>query len=102
MIHSQEWQEALWDKFVRAAPRTVTRQAICKANLPRGHARRQSSNTAIASFDRGAEPGTRDQSEDSFGVFLPLAGISTVEQSKESAFDIKATGRLNRHYVALL
>ena len=46
------------------APRTVTRQAICNANLPRGHARRQSCNTAIASFDRGAEPRTRDQSED--------------------------------------
>ena len=39
---------------------------------------------------------------DSFGVFLPLAGISTVKQIKESAFDIKATGRLNRLYVELL
>ncbi|MDB6455161.1 class I SAM-dependent DNA methyltransferase [Falsirhodobacter sp. 20TX0035] len=38
----------------------------------------------------------------SFGVFLPLAGISTVKQIKESAFDIKATGRLNRLYVELL
>lgn len=37
-----------------------------------------------------------------FGVFLPLAGISTVKQIKESAFDIKATGRLNRLYVELL
>ncbi len=39
---------------------------------------------------------------DHFGFFLPLAGISTVKQIRESAFDIKATGRLNRLYVALL
>ena len=39
---------------------------------------------------------------DHFGFFLPLAGISTVEQIRESAFDIKATGRLNRLYVQLL
>jgi len=37
-----------------------------------------------------------------FGFFLPLAGISTVRQIRESAFDIKATGRLNRLYVELL
>lgn len=37
-----------------------------------------------------------------FGVFLPLAGISTVKQIRESSFDIKATGRLNRLYVELL
>ncbi|MCE2890073.1 MAG: class I SAM-dependent DNA methyltransferase [Methylobacterium sp.] len=39
---------------------------------------------------------------DHFGFFLPLAGISTVQQIRESAFDIKATGRLNRLYVELL
>tara|TARA_R100000322_G_scaffold112587_2_gene72150 strand:- start:11161 stop:13923 length:2763 start_codon:yes stop_codon:yes gene_type:complete len=37
-----------------------------------------------------------------FGFFLPLAGISTVKQIRESAFDIKATGRLNKLYVELL
>ena len=37
-----------------------------------------------------------------FGFFLPLAGITTVKQIRESAVDIKATGRLNRLYVALL
>jgi hypothetical protein len=37
-----------------------------------------------------------------FGFFLPLAGISTVKQIRDSAFDIKATGRLNRLYVELL
>jgi len=39
---------------------------------------------------------------DHFGFFLPLAGISTVKQIRESAFDIKATGRLNRLYVQML
>ncbi len=38
---------------------------------------------------------------DHFGFFLPLAGISTVRQIRESAFDIKATGRLNRLYLEL-
>ena len=37
-----------------------------------------------------------------FGFFLPLAGISTVKQIRESAFDIRATSRLNRLYVTLL
>lgn len=39
---------------------------------------------------------------DHFGFFLPLAGISTVAQIRESAFDIRATGRLNKLYVELL
>jgi hypothetical protein len=39
---------------------------------------------------------------DHFGFFLPLAGISTVRQIMENAFDIRATSRLNRLYVALL
>jgi hypothetical protein len=39
---------------------------------------------------------------DQFGFFLPLAGISTVRQISESAFDIRATSRLNRLYVELL
>ena len=39
---------------------------------------------------------------DHFGFFLSLAGITTVKQIRESAFDIKATGRLNRLYVELL
>jgi hypothetical protein len=37
-----------------------------------------------------------------FGFFLPLAGISTVRQITENAFDIRATSRLNRLYVELL
>jgi hypothetical protein len=37
-----------------------------------------------------------------FGFFLQLAGITTVKQIRENAFDIKATGRLNRLYIELL
>ena len=39
---------------------------------------------------------------DHFGFFLPLAGITTVRQVRESSFDIRATSRLNRLYVQLL
>jgi len=37
-----------------------------------------------------------------FGFFLSLAGITTVKQIRENAFDIKATSRLNKLYVELL
>ncbi len=37
-----------------------------------------------------------------FGFFLPLAGITTVKQVRESSFDIRATSRLNKLYVELL
>ena len=40
--------------------------------------------------------------DDHFGYFLALAGISTVKAIRENAFDIKATGRLNRLYVELI
>lgn len=39
---------------------------------------------------------------DQFGFFLPLAGISTVKQIRDSSFDIRATSRLNRLYIELL
>ncbi|MCA1419517.1 DNA methyltransferase [Bradyrhizobium sp. BRP23] len=39
---------------------------------------------------------------DHFGFFLPLAGITTVKQVRESSFDIRATSRLNRLYRTLL
>jgi hypothetical protein len=39
---------------------------------------------------------------DHFGFLLPLAGITTVKQIRESSFDIRATSRLNRLYVELL
>lgn len=37
-----------------------------------------------------------------FGFFLQLAGISTVQQIRESSFDIRATSRLNKLYIELL
>jgi len=39
---------------------------------------------------------------DYFGFFLPLAGISTVREIRDNAFDIRATSKLNKLYVALL
>jgi hypothetical protein len=39
---------------------------------------------------------------DRFAFFLSLAGISTVKKIDENAFDIRATGRLNKLYVELL
>jgi len=36
-----------------------------------------------------------------FGFFLALAGITTVKQLRDNAFDIRATGRLNRLYLEL-
>jgi hypothetical protein len=37
-----------------------------------------------------------------FGFFFELAGISSVKEIRESTFDIKATGRLNKLYMELL
>ncbi len=37
-----------------------------------------------------------------FGFFLPLAGISTVKEIKDNPIDVRATGRLNKLYLALL
>jgi hypothetical protein len=36
-----------------------------------------------------------------FGLFLPLANISTIREIRENAFDIRATRRLNQLYLAL-
>ena len=40
--------------------------------------------------------------DEKFGFFLPLANITTVREIRESSFDIKATGRLNKLYIELL
>lgn len=37
-----------------------------------------------------------------FGLFLPLAGISTVREIKDNPIDVRATSRLNKLYVELL
>lgn len=52
----------------------------------------------------GGEPLACDWKElpDHFGFFLPLAGITTVRQIRENAFDIRATSKLNKLYVELL
>lgn len=39
---------------------------------------------------------------DHFGFFLALAGIKTIRQIRDSAFDIRATSRLNQLYIQLL
>lgn len=39
---------------------------------------------------------------DRFGFFLPLARITTVKEIRESSFDTRATGKLNRLYVELV
>jgi restriction-modification enzyme MmeI-like protein len=66
---------------------------------------------ATDGLDFGAEDLVSDQPPvfcsykgfpDHFGFFLPLAGITTVRQISENAFDIRATSRLNRLYLELL
>jgi hypothetical protein len=37
-----------------------------------------------------------------FGFFLPLAGISTTKEIKDSPIDVRATGRLNKLYIEIL
>ena len=37
-----------------------------------------------------------------FGFFLPLAGISTIQEIKDNPIDVRATGRLNKLYIELL
>ncbi len=39
---------------------------------------------------------------DHFGFFLPLAGISTIQEIKDNPVDVRATWRLNKLYVELL
>jgi len=45
---------------------------------------------------------TYEEFPDKFGFFLPLAGITTVQQIRENTFDVRATSRLNKLYVTLL
>jgi hypothetical protein len=52
--------------------------------------------------DGELKPGSYIDLGDHFGFFLPLAGISTVREIRENAFDIKATSRLNKLYIELL
>ena len=42
------------------------------------------------------------QTPEHLGFFLPLAGISTIQEIKDNPIDVRATGRLNKLYVELL
>jgi hypothetical protein len=62
VILSQEWKEALWDKFVTREPRSSQRGAIGLS--PLAMARLQSSNTVIASIAGAAKSGAWHQPQD--------------------------------------
>src|SRR5665213_3567044 len=81
---------------LRASPRTTSEKA--KFILATDGETLKAEDTA------SGEPVTCAYADfpDHFGFFLPLAGITTVKQIRESAFDIRATSRLNRLYVELL
>ena len=83
-------------RALRASPKTLSAKArfILAADGEAFQAEDMTSGETVAC----AYP----QFPDHFGFFLPLAGITTVLQVRESSFDIKATGRLNRLYVQLL
>jgi len=53
--------------------------------LRHDHARHQSSNTAIASFERGTEPGARHQSEDGREVAKAAVGRGSEDRPREPA-----------------
>jgi hypothetical protein len=81
---------------LRESPRTAAQKA--KFILATDGAEFQAENL----LDGGTVACDYPDFHDHFGFFLPLAGITTVRQIAENAFDIKATGRLNRLYVELL
>lgn len=76
-----------------AAPRTITRQALFAEKMPEGHARHQSSNTAIANFERGAKPGARDQSEDSREVAEAAVCRGSEDRTEGATLDCSQRGR---------
>jgi hypothetical protein len=90
-ILSQEWKEATWDRFVTGAPRSSQRGATGSSPLAR--ARRQSSNTAIASFARAAEPGARHQSQDGREVAQALVSRGPEDRAEGAAVHRADRGR---------
>src|SRR6056297_1611222 len=66
--------------------------------LRHDHARHQSSNTAIASFERGTEPGARHQSEDSREVAKAAVGRGSEDRAEGAALDRSQSGRRGRHF----
>ena len=94
-----------------AAPGEVTKTlAALKASPATAKAKAQVHPRDRRRDVRGRGPGSAARRSpapiadfpDHFGFFLPLAGITTVKQIRESSFDIRATSRLNRLYVELL
>jgi hypothetical protein len=83
-------------RALRDSPKTASAKAkfILATDGEAFHAEDLSGTDTVA-CDYGEFP-------DHFGFFLPLAGISTVAQIRESSFDIRATARLNKLYVELL
>jgi len=81
---------------LRASPKTTRQKA--KFILATDGTEFQAENL----LDGGTVACAYPDFHDHFGFFLPLAGITTVKQISENAFDIKATGRLNRLYIELL
>ncbi|AWI09765.1 class I SAM-dependent DNA methyltransferase [Ereboglobus luteus] len=81
---------------LRGSPKTTAQKA--KFILATDGSEFQAENLVDGSTVACAYPDFHDH----FGFFLPLAGITTVRQISENAFDIKATGRLNRLYIELL
>jgi hypothetical protein len=81
---------------LRASPRTVSAKA--KFILATDGVTLEAEDLA------NGEPVVSDYADfpQHFGVFLPLAGISTVKEIKNNPIDVRATGRLNKLYVELL
>src|SRR6056297_622324 len=65
--------------------------------LRHDHARHQSSNTAIASFERGTEPGARHQSEDGREVAKAAVGRGSEDRAEGAGLDRSQRGRRGRH-----
>jgi len=83
-------------KALRDSPKTASAKAkFIVATDGEAFQAEDLSGTDVVACDFAALP-------DHFGFFLPLAGITTVAQIRESSFDIRATARLNKLYVELL
>ena len=77
-VLSMEWTEALWDKFVTAAPR------------PRTPSEQQYS---VGSFARGVKPGTRHQPRDGFEVAETRDARGSEAWPERAALDCADRGR---------
>jgi len=67
------------------------------SRLRQDHVRRQSSNTAVASFDRGAEPGAWDQPEDGHQVAETANSRGSQDRTEGAALDRSHQGGQSRN-----